>query len=111
MGGKPRRGTDRDSIPIRQTGHPPMCTSCTAEVSASAMPAQRSSTAWSWSDSARITVRMSNGFLRSGLCCAEKISPTVVKSLPAIVCGNPETSRSAGSPVPALRGVVSPGAT
>ena len=62
---------------------PPRCTSCTTAVSASAMPAQRSSTAWSWSASARITVRMSNAFLRSGLVSGEKISPTVVKSLSA----------------------------
>ena len=45
------------------------------------MPAQRSRTAWSWSTTARITVRMSNGFLRSGFVSAEKMSPTVVKSL------------------------------
>ena len=56
-------------------------------MSASAIPAQRSSTGWSWSDSARITTRMSNGFFRSGLCAAEKIWPTVAKSLPAIACG------------------------
>ena len=74
------------------------------------MPAQRSSTGWSWSDRARITVRMSNGFLRSGLAVAEKISPTVVKSLPATRCGKPEMSRSTGSVVAARRGVCSPGA-
>ena len=74
-------------MPSRHTGRPPMCASCTTAVSASAMPAQRSSTGWSWSDSARITVRISNGFFRSGLCSAEKIWPTVVKSLPSIACG------------------------
>ena len=74
-------------MPSRHTGLPPRCTSCTTAVSASAMPAQRSSTGWSWSASARITVRMSNGFLRSGLAVAEKISPTVAKSLPASECG------------------------
>lgn len=51
------------------------------------MPAQRSSTGWSWSATARITVRMSNAFLRSGLAVAEKISPTVLKSLPGSECG------------------------
>ena len=75
------------------------------------MPAQRSSTGWSWSESARITVRMSNGFLRSGLASAEKISPTVVKSLPATSCGKSEMSRSTGSVVCARRGPCSPGAT
>ncbi len=74
------------------------------------MPAQRSSTGWSWSDSARITVRMSNGFLRSGLCSAEKIRPTVVKSLSTGACGKSQTSRSTGSLVCALRGALSPGA-
>ena len=91
-------------MPIRQTGQPPRCASCTTAVSASAIPAQRSSTGWSWSDSARITVRMSKGFLRSGLCSAEKISPTVVKSLSGMACGKPETSRSTGSVVAARRG-------
>ena len=56
-------------------------------MSASAMAAQRSSTSWSWSTTARITVRMSNGFLRSGLVSAEKMSPTVVKSLIGCWCG------------------------
>ena len=51
------------------------------------MPAQRSSTGWSWSATARITVRMSNAFLRSGLAVAEKISPTVLKSLSGSECG------------------------
>ena len=90
---------------------PPRCTSCTTAVSASAMPAQRSRTAWSWSASARITTRMSNCFLRSGFLAAEKISPTVVKSLPATACGNDEMSRSTGSTVTARRGETSPGTT
>ena len=34
-----------------------------------------------------MTVRMSNGFLRSAFFSAEKISPTVAKSLPATACG------------------------
>ncbi len=87
VGGNPRRGTERDSTPTRQTGHPPRWTSCTTAVSASAIPAQRSSTGWSASDTARITVRMSNAFLRSGFVSGEKISPTVVKSLPSALCG------------------------
>ena len=64
-----------------------MWASETTAVSASAMPAQRSSVAWSWSATARIRVRMSNGFLRSGFVADEKMSPTVVKSLPASACG------------------------
>ena len=75
------------------------------------MPAQRSSTWWSWSDTARMTVRMSKAFLRSGLAVAEKISPTVAKSLPARTCGKSDTSRSSGSLVPVGRGPGSPGAT
>ena len=75
------------------------------------MPAQRSSVGWSWSARARITVRMSKAFLRSGLEVAEKISPTVVKSLSADSCGYDETSRSAGSVVAARRGRDSPGTT
>ena len=64
-------------MPSRHTGWPPTWASWTTAVSASAMPAQRSSTAWSWSATARITVRMSKAFLRSGFDSAEKISPTV----------------------------------
>src|ERR1043165_7784168 len=37
VGGKPCRGTDFDSTPTRQTGHPPRWTSATTEVSAAAM--------------------------------------------------------------------------
>ena len=109
VGGKPRRGTGRDSMPSRQTGQPPRWASFTTAVSASAIPAHRSSVGWSWSASARITVRMSKAFLRSGLVAAEKISPTVVKSLSGELCGYVETSRSAGSVVAARRGPVSPG--
>ena len=75
------------------------------------MPAQRSSVSWSWSATARITVRMSKAFLRSGLVSAEKISPTVVKSLPSTSCGYDETSRSDGSVVATRRGPDSPGTT
>ena len=77
----------RDSTPTTMTGYPPRCASSTTEVSASAMPVQRSSTAWSWSTSACITVRMSKGFLRSGFLVAEKMSPTVVNSLIGWRCG------------------------
>jgi hypothetical protein len=59
---------------------------------------------------ARISVRMSNAFLRSGFACAEKMSPTVVKSLPSMACGYADTSRSVGSVVSARRGPDSPGA-
>ena len=75
------------------------------------MPAQRSSVAWSWSATARITVRMSNAFLRSGLLAGEKISPTVVKSLSGASCGYGVMSRSDGSVVAARRGPASPGTT
>ena len=98
-------------MPSRHTGSPPRCASCTTAVCAAAIPAQRSSTRWSWSATARITVRMSKGFLRSGLAAAEKISPTVLNSLPGSVCGKPEMSRSNGSVVTARRGRTSPGAT
>ncbi len=93
------------------TGFPPRCASNTTEVSASAMSAHRSSTAWSWSTTERITVRMSNGFLRSGLVSDEKMSPTVVKSLDGCTCGYTHTLRSTGSVDAALRGKRSPGAT
>jgi hypothetical protein len=107
----PRRGSGRDSMPTTVTGWPPRCASTTTEVSASAMPAHRSSTAWSWSAIARMTVRMSNAFFRSGLAVAEKMSPTVVNSLAGCWCGNSRTSRSRGSLVSAGRGQRSPGAT
>ena len=51
------------------------------------MPAQRSSGTESASVTARITVRMSNGFFRSGLAVGEKTSPTVVNSLDGWLCG------------------------
>ena len=61
---------------------------------------------------ARITDRMSNGFLRSALWVAEKMSPTVAMSLPAsAVCGAERTSRSTGSVVARRRGHLSPGTT
>src|SRR5665647_3463434 len=58
LGGNPRRGWGLDSIPINDTGNPPRWASKTTEVSASAMPAHRSSTSWSWSVTARILVRI-----------------------------------------------------
>ena len=73
------------------------------------MSAHRSSTGWSWSTTERITVRMSNAFLRSLLVLAEKMSPTVVKSLDGCTCGKSRTSRSTGSEVSARRGKRSPG--
>ncbi len=111
LGGKPGRGTGRDSMPTRLTGQPPRWASNTTEVSASAMPAQRSSGRWSWSTTARIRVRMSKAFFRSGLVVGEKMSPTVWKSLSAISCGNARTSRSAGSLVAVRRTAGSPGTT
>ena len=109
-GGLPRRGIGRDSTPRTVTGWPPRWASSTTEVSASAIPAHRSRTGWSWSVTARITVRMSNAFLRSGLASAEKTSPTVVNSLSGCSCGKERTSRSRGSDVSAGRGQRSPGA-
>ena len=41
----------------------------------------------------------------------EKISPTVVKSLPSTLCGNEEMSRSTGSAESVRRGPDSPGTT
>ncbi len=79
-------------------------------VSASAQAAQRSRTSWSWSTTARITVRMSKAFLRSGLASEDQMSPTVVKSLIGWSCGKSRTSRSIGSLVSARRGEDSPGA-
>ncbi len=101
----------RDSMPMTLTGYPPRCASNTTDVSASAMSAHRSSTVWSWSTSERITVRMSNGFLRSGFVSAEKMSPTVVKSLDGWMCGKDRTSRPIGSLVCARRGKRSPATT
>jgi hypothetical protein len=43
LGGNPRLGTGRDSMPMSDTGLPPRWASSTTDVSASAMPAQRSS--------------------------------------------------------------------
>jgi len=57
---------------------------------------------------ARMTERMSNGFLRPGL--SVKICPTVVKSVPGPECGLDETSLSTGSLEAAGRGKRSPGA-
>ena len=48
---------------------------------------------------ARITERMSKGFLRPGLASSEKISPTVVNVVPAPAWGSAVTSRSIGSVV------------
>src|ERR687893_383590 len=100
----PRRGIGRDSTPRTHTGWPPRWASRTTEVSASAIPAHRSRTGWSWSVTARMTVRMSKAFLRSGFVSAEKTSPTVVNSLSGCVCGKERTSRSRGSSVCAGRG-------
>jgi hypothetical protein len=111
VGKLPRRWIGRDSTPRTVTGCPPRCASMTTVVSASAMPAHRSRIAWSWSVTARITVRMSNGFFRSGFAVGEKTSPTVVNSLDGWLCGNARTSLSRASPVSAGRAQRSPGAT
>ena len=108
LGGNPARGMAFDSMPTTHTEWPPTRASITTAVSASAMPAQRSTRSASWSQTAAMTERMSKGFLRSGLWVAEKISPTVAKPSPA--CGKSDTSRSTGSDVGALRGASSPSA-
>jgi hypothetical protein len=97
-------------MPRMVTGWPPRWASKTTAVSASAMPAHRSSVGWSASATARMTVRMSKGFFRSGLVSGEKMSPTVVKSLAGCWCGKSRTSRSRGSLVGAGRAHRSPGA-
>ena len=98
-------------MPIMATGQPPTIVSHTTALSASAMFAQRSSGARSASATARITERMSKGFLRPGFVRSEKISPTVARSVSGAVCGEAPTSRSTGSLVAARRGKRSPGAT
>ena len=91
---------------------PPMWASHTIAVSAPRHCPQRSSGVESVSATARITERMSNGFLRSALCSAEKMSPIVAMSLPAAAMwGAGRTSRSDGSVVARRRGQRSPGTT
>ena len=110
VGKLPRRWIGRDSTPRTVTGWPPRWASRTTVVSASAIPAHRSSTAWSWSVTARMTVRMSNGFFRSGLAVEEKTSPTVVNSLDGWLCGNVPDVPVARVRVGAGRAQRSPGA-
>ena len=93
------------------TGQPPSRASHATAISASRIAAQRSSGGWSWSATARITARMSNGFLRPGLVSSEKISPTVRRSDSGASWGALRTSRSTGSSLAARRGKRSPGAT
>ena len=107
----PKRGSGRDSMPIIATGQPPRVASHTTAASASRIAAQRSSGSWSASATARITERMSNGFLRPGFVSWEKISPTVARSESGAACGEAPTSRSSGSAVCARRGKRSPGTT
>ena len=57
---------------------------------------------------ARITERMSKGFLRSGLVAAPKTSPSTANSVAGPECGDTEISRSSGSVVRAGRGKRSP---
>ena len=106
----PWRGNGRDSMPITVTACPPMRASHTTAVSASAISGHRSSGSRSRSTTAPIIVRMSNGFLRSGLAPAEKTSPIERKSVPSTSWGTSRTSRSTGSVVAAGRGQRSPGA-
>ena len=98
-------------MPIIATGRPPRNVSHTTATSASRIAAQRSSGTRSASATARMTERMSNGFLRPGLVSSAKISPTVARSESGASCGDERTSRSAGSAVSARRGKRSPGTT
>ena len=65
-------------MPSKQTGCPPRWASQTTAVSAARMPGQRSSGAWSWSITAFITVRMSNG------CGVGRFFSVIVLADPAI---------------------------
>ena len=105
----PWRGSGRDSMPIIVTAWPPSRASYTTAISASAISGHRSSGSWSWSIVAPISVRMSNGFLRSGLAVSEKMSPTVRKSTPSTTCGDRAhvavgRIRRGGPPRPPLAG-------
>ena len=110
-GTAPKRCSGRDSMPSSATGRPPRRASHATAISASRIPAQRSSGSSSRSITARITERMSNGFLRPGFVASEKISPTVDRSESGASCGALETSRSARSVLSPRRGKCSPGAT
>ena len=89
---------------------PPTVASQTIAVSASCHARHRSSGSTSASATARITDRMSNGSLRSGLVLESKTSPTVVNpDSGRRVCGEVRTSRSTGSFVGLRRGKRSPG--
>ena len=71
----------RDSMPSICTGWPPRCASRTMTPSASIMSTQRSNVGWSASATARMTDRMSNGFLRPGFS-VKTCADFVVKSVP-----------------------------
>ena len=106
----PKRGSGRDSMPSIETGRPPRWVSHTTAFSASRSPAQRSSGSRSASATARITARMSNGFLRPGLVVlGEDLADRAPGRSRARSAGTSETSRSLGSSVGARRGKRSPG--
>ncbi len=111
-GTNPLRGSDRDDKPSMQTGMPPTVTSQTMEFSPSCQCIQRSSGWQSVSETERMTERMSNGCLRSGLVAKSNTSATVVKRVPG-TCSwtDSRTSRSRGSLVSWRRGKRSPGTT
>ena len=89
-----------------------MCASHTIAVSAARHWPQRSSGSESASATARITERMSNGFLRSGLWVAEKMSPTVAMSEPATARAAPIARHGLpGRPWRADAATLSPGTT
>ena len=92
-GRKPARGVGLLSMPISVIGLASIVVSQTTAVTA------------------RLTVRVRKGFLRSAFFCALKISPTVSKSEPSRACGAVPTSRWSSSAVGMSRGRCSPGAT
>ncbi len=99
----PWRGWGRDSMPSSATGQPPRWASHATAMSASRIPFQRSSGGRSASMTARMTERMSNGFLRPGLVDSAKISPTVRRSESGARCGEAPTSPLRGGPADARR--------
>ena len=86
----PKRGSGRDSMPSSATGRPPRRASQATAISASRIPAQRSSGSSSRSTTARITERMSNGFLRPGLVVlARRSRRPCCRSESGASCGAP----------------------
>ena len=81
-------------MPSSATGQPPRWASQTTAASASRIPAQRSSGGWSGSTAARMTERMSNGFLRPGLAGRRRRRRRARGPSPARGAAPSRTSRS-----------------